>query len=157
MRDERSNYGGWNNSWGPMGAPMQQWICALQAWTNAWSAFMPGGWPQQMWTGAGFPAVAPPVSVDLALQRAAEVTTGVNLIPGAECMSLSVGSLTGEGPNPPLLEGVSISTGQGMVRIYVPVGVEQRAGNYSGEIKSGDGRTAGNLTVVIAELAQKRK
>ena len=155
MRDERSNYGGWNMPFGPMAGPMQQWMCAVQAWTNAMSMFIPGA--QQMFMGAGFPAAAPPVTVDVILQRPAEVATGVNLIPGAECMSLSVGTLTGQGAYPPLLDGVSISTGQGVVSISVPVGVEQPAGNYTGEIKSGDGRTAGNLTVVITELVRDRK
>jgi hypothetical protein len=154
MRDERSNFSGWNSPWGQMGAPMQQWICALQAWTNAWSAFMPGGWTQPM--GAGCTAAAPPVSVRVSSHSPAEVTTVVDLIPGAECIPLTVDTLTGEGNTPPHLKDVSITSEQGCVRIHVPIPEYYVKGKYIGEIKSG-GRTAGHLTVVIADPPRESK
>src|ERR1700693_3957191 len=35
MQDYGPNYGGWSNPWGPMAAPFQQWLGAMQAWVNA--------------------------------------------------------------------------------------------------------------------------
>src|SRR5215472_17569126 len=49
MRDDTRGYTGWNNPWNPISNPMQQWASMMRAWAEAWSAFAPGGWPQQMW------------------------------------------------------------------------------------------------------------
>lgn len=158
MRDDKTNYTNWANAWGPMAMPMQQWMAAMRAMTDAWSAFIPGGWPQQMWnmgTG-GFPAAAstPALSVHVASHRPTGVTASVELNPGCENTMLTVGWLAGDGSNPPL-KGVTIGRDPGSLRIYVPVAASQPAGSYHGEIRGADGRCAGKLSVVITELEGK--
>ncbi|HKD06497.1 MAG TPA: hypothetical protein VKB79_11400 [Bryobacteraceae bacterium] len=154
MRDDTRGYTGWNNAWNPMANPMQQWASMMRAWAEAWSAFAPGGWPQQMWNAAwpayGMPG-PPSVSVQVCSHRRAEITTRANLMPGAECSSLTVCALAAEGSKAQL-KGVSISGAPGAVRIVVPVPAEQPSGAYCGEIRTADGRGVGNLTVTIADL-----
>jgi hypothetical protein len=158
MRDDTRGYTGWNNAWNPMGNPMQQWAAMMRAWAEAWSTFLPGGWPQQMWNAAwpgyGAPGGSRAVSVQVCSHRQAEVTTNVNLMPGAEYAPLSVCPLAGEGAKAQL-KGVTISAAPGGVRIVVPVPLEQPSGAYCGEIKMADGRPVGNLTVTITDLPRK--
>jgi len=158
MRDDTRGYTGGNNAWNPMGNPMQQWAAMMRAWADAWSAFMPGAGPQQMWTGGwpgyGGSAATPAVSVQVCSQRGADVTTNVSLMPGAECSFLTIGPLAGEGSRAQL-KGVSIACSPGCVRIVVPVTPEQQAGVYCGAIKTADGRPVGNLTVTITDLSGK--
>src|SRR4051794_20240710 len=92
MQDDKSNYSNWTNQWGPMAAPMQTWMMAMKAWTDAWGAMMPGMWPQTGYggtTGYGSPAgtacASPAVSVQVSSHRPAEVTAAVELDPGADC------------------------------------------------------------------------
>src|SRR5689334_15542488 len=47
MNDNRGNYGNRYNPWGALPG-MEQWMAMMRAWTDAWSAFLPGGLPQQM-------------------------------------------------------------------------------------------------------------
>jgi len=161
MQDDRSNYSNWMNQWGPMAAPMQTWMMAMKAWTDAWGAMMPGMWPQTGYggtTGYGSPAgtacASPAVSVHVSSHRPAEVTASVDLYPGADCCKLTVGSLLAQGSNL-VLAGVSIGLSQGMLRIGVPVAADQPDGNYCGEIKGADGRCAGHLKVLIKGLSNK--
>ena len=155
MHSNRTSQNSWTNPWGPMALPMQQWMTVMRAWADAWSAFVPGGWPQQMWNMASpecAPAAAGPViSVQVSSQRPTEVTATLN--PGAEFCLLTVDSLKAEASKP-ALPGISISSAPGSVRIGVPVSEDQPAGKYSGDIKA-DGKTVGNLSVVITDLAGK--
>lgn len=170
MPDDKTQYGNLFNPWGPMmTGPMQMWMSTMQAWANAWSAFVPGGFPQQMWNmPASSAGPAAPVSVTVSTQRPAEITTTTSLNPGAEYSLLKVDSLSCEAPQPSTqahgksahgvassIQGIAISSGPGGVRIAVSVSADQPAGKYSGAIKAADGRIAGNLTVVITDLAQK--
>jgi hypothetical protein len=154
MGDDKPNYSSWSNPWGPMAMPMQQWIAAMRAATEAWSAFMPGAFPQGMWNaGCAEPAAsgAPAVSVRVLSHRPAIVTTKLHLNPGAECAVLSIGSLTDEDSGVPL-DGVSIGVVHGMLQIKVLVMPEQPLGRYHGEIVTADGRIAGGLSVSLAKL-----
>lgn len=152
MPDDNQNYGGWNNPWGPMAAPFQQWMYAMQAWMNAWSGFVPGGWPQQMWgTFPGFGgATAPvPVCVEVTAYKPVSVSASVSLSPGAECMNLTLGPVTGEPPAGTLNE-VALAIRQGTVVVVVTVEASQAAGKYHGDI-SAQGRCVGALNIVIAD------
>lgn len=158
MRDDTRGYTGWSNPWNPMPNPMQQWATMMRAWADAWLAFVPGSssqqmWPQQMWNAwPGFaPAATPGVSVQVCSHRRAEITTNLNIMPGAECSTLTVGSLACEGSKASL-KGVSVSGSPGAVRIVVTVPAEQPSGVYCGHIKTADGRPVGNLTVTVADL-----
>lgn len=164
MRDDKTSYSGWNNNpWAQMGMPgmaMQQWITMMRAWTDAWSAMIPGAWPQQMqqmWNtampGFGVPqgAGAPAVSVHVSSYRPADVTAKVLLNPGVDPGQLKVGRLESEGAHAPLA-GVSIGFQHGLLHVHVPVSADQPAGRYHGDITSPDGRAAGKLSVFITDL-----
>jgi len=152
MNSERPNYGNLFNPWGPMTPLMEQWSAAVRAWTDAWSAFLPGGrpgaWPSQAWTAAatGYAAgtPTPPVSVEVASLRPTEVT--VQLKPGASLTDLVADSFV-----PPLLKGVSVQNKAGRIQVRVSVANEQPAGRYNGVIRAAGGSIVGDLTVVIAE------
>jgi hypothetical protein len=155
MPDDRPNFNtNWTNQWGPMSAPMQQWMTARRACTDAWFAMVPG-WQQQAanmgWPGFPPAAAAPAISVQVSSHRPAEVTASISLSPGAESSMLTVGWLKGDGSNAHLKD-VSIGCGPGSLRIGVPVPADQPSGRYCGEIKSADGRICGQLSVVIADL-----
>jgi hypothetical protein len=154
MGDEKPNYSSWGNPWGPMAMPMQQWMSAMRAVTEAWSSMMPGGFPQQMWNaGCAEPtaSAAPAVSVRVLSHRRAGVTTKVHLHPGTECEGLTVGTLVSEGSDVPL-DSVSIDVKHGVLQIKVVVMPEQPFGHYIGPIVTADGRTAGGLSVSLTEL-----
>lgn len=152
MNSERPDYGNMFTPWGPMTPLMEQWSAAVRAWTEAWSAFLPGGrpgaWPSQAWTAAatGYAtAVAPPpVSVEVASHRPTEVI--VQLKPGASLTDLTADSFV-----PPLLKSVSLQTKQGRIHVRVSVANEQPVGRYNGVIRAANGCVVGDLTVVIAE------
>jgi hypothetical protein len=154
MSNQRSNYGNWNNAWGPMTPLVDQWSAAMKFWMDAWSSFMPGGrggWPMAGMPGmpgpAGFPgaAPAPEFSVEVASKRPTEVI--VQIKPGAGAMELKADSFA-----PPLLDSVALHRDQGRLQVRVTVSDAQAAGRYQGVIRAADGSIAGEVTVVIAEL-----
>lgn len=150
MSNQRSNYGNWNNPWGPMTPLMDQWSAAMKFWMDAWSSFMPGGrgaWPPASMPGAGgFPgtATAPEFSVEVASKRPTEVI--VQIKPGAGAMELKAGSF-----EPALLDSVVLNRDKGRLQVRVTVQDAQPAGRYCGVIRGADGSIAGEVTVVIAE------
>jgi hypothetical protein len=153
MSDNSANYGNRPNPWGPMAPFTEQWMAAMRAWTEAWSAFVPGGL-QQMWNpaGAGYSnaAPAPTVSVQVSSPRPTEVTA--NLRPGADCVSLEADPLQGEGASAATIKHVLISHEPGRVRVSVNVGADQPAGCYRGAIRrKADRSIVGDLTVVISD------
>jgi len=157
MNENRANYN-WQNPWGPMSQLTEQWMMAMRTWTEAWSAFVPGGWPQQPWNPAGpCNPNAPVVSVQVSSPRPTEVTA--NLRPGAELMDLVVDALHGEGPQAPSFElsTVSITRELARMRVNVRVGANVPAGSYRGAIRNrADGCIVGDLTVVITESATEK-
>jgi hypothetical protein len=153
-QNERSGYGSWSSQWGPMTPFIEQWSMAMRAWTDAWSAFVPGmragAWPPPPFN-AGGPVYPPPaqpsaVSVEVASNRPTEVT--VNLKPGCE-----LGDLTADSFVPALTHPVSITRTGGRLKVSVSVANEQAAGRYNGVIRASDGSIAGELTVAIAAAA----
>jgi hypothetical protein len=153
MPDHTQNQGNWNNPGGPMAAPFQQWLGAMQAWMNAWSAFVPGGFPQQMnnaWPGfPGAPASAPvSVQVQVTAPGPVEIAASVCLSPGAECLPLTVGDLVGEDSARPLT-GVFVASRQGTVHVAVRLAEDQPSGTYRGDIIAQE-RCVGSLSIVIS-------
>ena len=156
MNNEKPNYGNFFNPWGPAAPMMEQWATAMRAWTEAWSAFIPGmaqtGWGQQAYgcPPPGYPAGASspqPVSVWVSSQRPVEVT--VNLKPGYSAKDLTADSFV-----PPLVKSISIQRKEGRLHVSVPVANEQAVGRYTGVIRCSDGSIAGDLTVVISDAAK---
>ena len=162
MNGNKPNYGGWQGSWGPMTAAMEQWFSAVKAWSDMISAFIPGGmpgagpggWPQP-WNmgGMGAPYSTPggqqqanpfpsstAISVRVSSMRPTEVAA--SLMPGAEVMPLVA--------DVPELSGLVISNAGGNVCVHLQVAAEQKAGVYPGKIKA-HGRDVGHLTVTISD------
>lgn len=134
---------------------IEQWSMAMRAWTDAWSAFVPGmragSWPPPPFNAGGpvYPTPAQPstaVSVEVTSNRPTEVT--VNLKPGCEQMDLTADSFV-----PALTHPVSITRTGGRLKVSVSIANEQAAGRYNGVIRASDGSIAGDLTVAIAAAA----
>ncbi|HEY2380946.1 MAG TPA: hypothetical protein VGK48_07150 [Terriglobia bacterium] len=155
MNDKRANNYGWQNPWGAMPPFTEQWLMAMRTWMDAWSSFVPGGWPQQAWNPAGAASAqaqtTPAVAIQLLSTRPAEVIA--NLGPGADHSEIMVDPLFRQGAPEPLSgDAVSISRTPGRVVVTVKIDSGQPAGCYYGSIRSiGDRRTVGDLTVVIHE------
>lgn len=159
MSHERQNYGSWSGPWGPMTPLMDQWASMMKMWTDAWTAWMPGGrfgnWPQA-WTAAasGFSSQAAgaptPISVEVRSLRPTEVS--VHLKPGAELMEL-----TAESFKPELHSPITLSSRPGRLKVRVSVAHDQPAGRYSGVIRTADGSIAGDITITISESSAERE
>jgi hypothetical protein len=155
MGEDKTSYSSWSNPWGPMSPLMEQWSVAMRAWTDAWTALIPGArpgmWPPPMWNMGGMASASstgptPGVSVEVSSKRPVEVTA--NLKPGTDLM----GKLTADSFVPPLQKAaVAIKYQGGHPRVSVTVADEQPAGRYNGVIRGTDGSIAGDVTVVIAE------
>jgi len=175
MRDERQGYGPWMYQSNPMAFAMQQWLTAIRAWSDAWSAgFMGAGqqtWPQQMWnmawpgygtspgwgTSPGYAGqpVSPFVTVHISSDRAGSVTADVNLNPGAERMSLTMAPPVND-VSSRIVPNVSITNEGGSLKVHVDVEKDQPAGTYRREIRSSmDGATCGDVTIVVTEPSTK--
>jgi hypothetical protein len=155
MSDYKSNYGGgYNNPPNPFAMLTEQWLMAMRMWSQAWSAFMPGMWPQQGWpTPSGMPqgyeALAPKVSVQVSSTRPVEVTVTVN--PGSDLLGLAAEPLRPEGFAATAIEPPTITHDPGCVRVAVKVAANQPAGRYSSFIrKKADESIAGEMTVVVS-------
>ncbi|MFZ0302500.1 MAG: hypothetical protein WAL75_07440 [Terracidiphilus sp.] len=148
MNHDGLNYGRATNPWDTMAAPLEQWVTAVKAWTDMWSAFLPAGLlssPQQAWNpgGVGLPGVGPAsssVAVRVSSQRPTEVVA--TLAPGSEYLPL-VAELAN-------LPGISISRQGTVVRVELQVAPTQAAGTYQGSITAA-GREVGTISVTILE------
>jgi hypothetical protein len=143
--------------WGPFGAPLEMWMGAVRAWTEAWSAFMPGMTQNAFNPAAmmGFPpcppAAAPTVSIYVSSERPTEVTASMS--PCTDLNALETSDLTSDTASQQM-KGISISGGLGnTVRINVPVTADQPPGTYRGRI-SCRGLNVGSVTVVITGPAK---
>jgi hypothetical protein len=156
----RYNYGGnWFNPWGPLTPLMEQWLAAMRAWTDTWSAFLLCGrqaaypsqtYPSQPCTPTGAPW---PVRVNVTSKRSTQAVA--ILRPGAELLELRADSLNSHDPKAPPISGVSITRIPGHVQVTVPVEDAKHApGRYWGAIRAQDGSIVGDLTVEIAEPGQ---
>jgi hypothetical protein len=157
MDDKRTNYGGqngWQNPWGSMPPFTEQWLMAMRAWTEAWSAFIPGGAPQQAWRTAGNgrtnSEVSPTVSMQLWSERPAELITSLRL--GTDFVDLELDPLYREGGTAQLVNDISITRVPGRVRVSVKIRPDQPAGRYYGAIRNvADRSIVGDLTVMITD------
>jgi hypothetical protein len=149
MSNEKPNYTNWTNPWGPMSPLMEQWTMAMRAWTDAWSAFIPGarpgGWPvagNASASGYSAGGNASCVSVEVASPKPTEVA--VSLKPGMEQANLSADSFV------PALTGVAVCRKAGRVHVKVTVAADQAPGRYTGVLRAADGSIAGDLAIVIS-------
>lgn len=151
MSDDKGNFpGGGFNPMNPMAMFTEQWMTAMRAWSQAWSAFAPGGWPMQginPFAPAG--SVAPRVSVKVSSANPVEVTA--NLLPGTDNAGLISEPLRAEGFTAPPIDAPEIVRETGIVRVSVQVGPKQPKGRYLGSIRrKADGGVAGDLTVIVS-------
>jgi hypothetical protein len=162
MNKDNTNYNNWSNPWGQAGPMMEQWTAAIRMWTDAWSAFMPGGRPPGWgpqgpayapftgapgFTGYGAGPGVPPMSVAVTSRRPVEVI--VNLKPGTSTRNLSADSFV-----PSLPDSVALEQKDGRLLVSVTIAEKQASGRYTGVIRSADTSIAGDVTVVISEVAQ---
>jgi hypothetical protein len=156
MSDDKTNFpGGYNapgyNPWGSMSMFTDQWMAAMRAWSQAWSAFVPpGGWPM-----AGMnpfaPAAGQTPSVTVKIQSASPVEVTANLHPGTDSATLVSEPLRADGFTAPPINAPEIAREPGAVRVTVKVGARQPKGRYRSVIRrKADESVAGDLTVVIS-------
>ncbi len=140
------------NAANPMGALGEQWMAAMRAWSQAWSAFIPGMAQPGFNPFVPFAAAtaqASAVTVQVASSSPVEVTA--NLLPGSDTDALTADPLRADGSSAPAIESAVISRSYGSVRIALKIPSGQPAGRYRGNIrkKAGDA-IAGELTVVVS-------
>lgn len=142
-------YGGGNNPWNPFTMMAEQWMMAMRAWTQAWSAFMPGMNPQQPWNPMSCAPGPSRISVNVASARPVEVTA--NIQPGADMFGLVSEPLRSEGANAHTIDPPVITRDAASIRIGLTIAADQPAGRYRGLIrKRSDDCVAGDLTVVVS-------
>jgi hypothetical protein len=160
MSNDPRNYGNWSAAWGPMWPLVAPWAQAMQVWTTAMSAFVPGGAPQGAWNPyagpAAYPsgaATLPAVSVEVSSHSLTEVT--VSVAPGADAGTLAADALAiDDGSDAPSLVGTAITGTPGHVRVSVTVPNDQPPGRYGGAIRNAAGMQVGALTVQVSGSAR---
>jgi hypothetical protein len=151
MSDEKTNFPGGYNPWNSMGMFTDQWMAAMRAWSQAWSAFVPpGGWPM-----AGMNPLAPAAgqtpTITVKVSSASPVEVTANLHPGTDSATLISEPLRAEGFTAPQIDAPEIAREPGVVRVTVKVGARQPKGRYRSVIRrKADESVAGDLTVVIS-------
>lgn len=148
--EDRGNFPGGFNPWSPLAMATEQWMMAMRAWMQAWSAMVPGAW-QAPWMGAfaGNEPHSPAVSVKISSSRTAEVT--VKLYPGHDLSLLVPEPLRAEGFAASSIESVTVDREPAEVRVTLNIGAEQPAGRYRGLIRRDtDKSVAGEMTVVVS-------
>jgi hypothetical protein len=158
MSDDRGSYPGGFNSPNPMAMFTEQWMMAMRAWSQAWSSFAPGGWPQTMMNPfAASTGAAPSVSVKVTSSRPVEVIA--NISPGVSANMFApldphelVGEpLRTEKSGAAAIDAPEIVREPGTVKVSVKVADKLPAGRYRGNIrKKADGSAAGDLTVIVS-------
>lgn len=148
--EDRGNFPGGFNPWSPLAMATEQWMTAMRAWVQAWSAMVPGAW-QAPWMGpfAGNEPPSPTVSVKMASARTAEVA--FKLYPGHDLACLVSEPLRAEGFAAPSIESVTVERDPGEVRVTLKIGAEQPAGRYRGLVRrETDKSVAGEMTVIVS-------
>jgi len=155
MSDDKTNFPGgynpWNNPMASMSMFTEQWMAAMRAWGQAWSAFVPSaGWPM-----AGMNPFAPPAgqtpTVTVAVSSPTPVEVTANLHPAQDSATLIAEPLRADGFTAPQIEAPEIVRQPGAVRITIKVAAKQPAGRYRSTIRrKADESVAGDLTVVVA-------
>jgi hypothetical protein len=146
MSDYKGNYGGYN-PWNPLAMLTEQWMMAMRAWSQAWSAMMPGVW-QSPWNPAAPGAPAANITVQVVSARPVEVSA--NVFPGSDLSGLFCEALHAEAGGAAQIDAPVINVDPVAVRVTVRVG-DQPSGRYRGYIrKRQDGSVAGEVTVTIA-------
>lgn len=144
MNDEKWNNGGYNPM-NPFSTLTEQWMIAMRAWSQAWSAAMPGMW-QAPWNPAPYGMQAPQVTVQVASSRPSEVRA--SLAPALDLSALTCDPLCLDGGTASI-DAPVITAEPGGVLLCVKVG-DQPAGQYRGCIrKRMDGSAAGEVTVKL--------
>jgi hypothetical protein len=151
MNDNRGNYGG-NNQWNPLAMMTGQWMSAMCAWTQAWSAMMPGMW-QSPWTptasGATPASGVPAANITVQVVSTRPVEVSANVYPGSDLSGLYCEALQMEVGAPQRIDAPQIQMEPVALRVTVRVG-DQPAGRYCGYIrKKQDGSVAGEVRVTI--------
>jgi hypothetical protein len=152
MSDEKANFPGGSNPWNPMASMTmftEQWMAAMRAWSQAWSAYVPSGWPMPG-VNPFAPAAtqAPAVTVKVSSTSPVEVTA--NLHPAADSATLIAEPLRAEGFTATPIDAPEIVRDSATVRITIKVGSRQPAGRYRSIIRrKADESVAGDLTVVV--------
>jgi hypothetical protein len=152
MSDDKTNFPGGPNPWNPMASMTmftEQWMAAMRAWSQAWSAYAPSGWPMPGVNPFAAPATpAPAVSVKVSSTSPVEVTA--NLHPATDSATLVAEPLRAEGFTAPPINAPEIVRDPATIRITVKVGSRQPAGRYRSIIRrKADESVAGELTVVV--------
>lgn len=155
MSDGSGNFGGgFNPGNNPLGMMMEQWMSAMQAWSQMLSSYMPPGWQQATtnpfaYGQASATMTAAAVMVKLSSARPAEVA--VSLSPGADPAGLVCEPLRPESGSGTPIEAASIARDGAAIQVGVKIGAKQAPGRYHGYIrrKTGPG-IAGELTVTIS-------
>jgi hypothetical protein len=149
MNDYRGAPGGGFNQWNPLAMLTEQWMTAMKMWTQAWSSFMPPGWPQPPWNPPANEGSGPKISVQVSSARPIEVTA--NLFPCPDMVDLFSDPLRPEGSQTATIDAVSIVREPGSVRVAVKVPADHPPGRYRGFIrKKSDSSVAGEVIAVIS-------
>lgn len=150
-----------NNPWVSFGMPMNMWMNAMRAWSEAWMTMMPNMMPPGMmppWMMPGFPGAAmgygasPATAgyrINVSSSSAAAVSASLNLMPGADCRGLRLGVLRPEqGQATPPIASISPDS-QGTLSISINVPAKQEAGRFFADVLSPDGALTGRFSLDI--------
>lgn len=148
MSDNRGNYPGGFNPANPLAMLTEQWMTAMQPWTQAWSTFLP--MMQQPGMNPFATTANPAPAVSMKISSASPVEVVANLYPGLDMAGLVSEPLRAEGSAATPIESPEIVRDPGGVRISVKVADKQPAGRYRGYIRKKDGGVAGDLMVVVS-------
>ena len=140
-----------NQPFMPLAALTEQWLHAMQAWTNAWLSLIPGACPPSNRPGYGLPTIA----VRVYAVQPVEVTA--SLKEGAECIELVSDTLYADDGSGLKIDAQHLSIKQvdANVRITLELDKPISPKRYTGAIRSkADGSRAGALTVITRDPDQ---
>ncbi len=157
MSDSKSSFpgrfdpsGGFNAS-NPMAMIAEQWMTAMRAWSQAWSAFVPGAWQQPGFNPfAAAPSQAAATTVQVSVAASSPVDVTVNVSASQDSAGLVSDPLRAEGATAPPIEPATITRDAGALRVSLQVPSKQPPGRYRGCIRrKADESIVGELTVVV--------
>jgi len=150
MSDERGNPGGGFNPWNPMAFSTEQWMTAMRMWTQMWSAFIPGAFPQGGFSPFSFGGMQTP-AVTVKVASSSPVEVAVNLYAASSSAELMSEPLRADGFTAQPIEAAIVVREPGAIRVSLNVVAGQPAGRYRGLIRNEtDKSVAGELTVVVS-------